>query len=147
MSLSFFPPCSVGSCKVTVLQGLVVFKFSINKCVYHDYYWFVLTLKVSTASFLLTTASFTIKVVYDHTHIASYRHWGVRSAGLLHVRLLALDGRSAELVGGLPSGPILSGLSWTGPVKWLSCRGCVSLGKFICLLWFGWGGTCVWANP
>ncbi len=76
--------------------------------------------------------------MYDHTHIASYRHWGVRSAGLLHVRLLALDGRSAELagglpsgfilflvldgrsaelVGGLPSGPILSGLSRTGPVK------------------------------
>jgi hypothetical protein len=62
----------------------------------------------------LTTASFTIKVVYDHTRIASYRHWGARSAGLLHIRLLTLDGRSAKLAGGLPSGPILSGLSRTG---------------------------------
>jgi hypothetical protein len=79
-----------------------------------------------------------IKVVYDHTSIASYQHWGVRSAGLLRICLLALDGRSAklagglpsglilflaldgrsaELAGGLPSGPILSGLSLTGPVK------------------------------
>jgi hypothetical protein len=54
-----------------------------------------------TASFLLTTASFTIKVVYDHTRIASYRRWGERSAGLLRLRLLALNGRSAKLAGGL----------------------------------------------
>jgi hypothetical protein len=73
---------------------------------------FVLTLWVSTASFLLTTASFTIKVVYNHTCIASYPHWGARSAGEC-VRLLALDGRSAKLAGGLPSGHILPGLSQT----------------------------------
>ncbi len=66
-----------------------------------------------TASFLLTTASFTIKDVYDHTHIASYRRWGARSAGLLPLRLLALDSRSAKLAGGLSSGPILSGLGRT----------------------------------
>ncbi len=52
--------------------------------------------------------------MYDHTRIASYRRWGAKSAGLLRVRLLALDGRSAELAGGLSSGPILSGLSRTG---------------------------------
>jgi hypothetical protein len=51
--------------------------------------------------------------VYDHTHIASYRHWGARSAGELRIGLLALDCRSAKLAGGLPSGPILSGLSQT----------------------------------
>ena len=61
----------------------------------------------------MTTASFTIKVVYNHTRIASYRHWGARSAGQLRVWLLVLDGRSAKLAGGLPSGPILSGLSGT----------------------------------
>ncbi len=48
--------------------------------------------------------------MYDHTRIASYRHWGARSAGILRVRLLALDGKSAKLAGGLPSGPILSRL-------------------------------------
>ena len=47
----------------------------------------------------MTTASFTIKVVYDHTRIASYRHWGARIAGPLRVQLLALDGRDAELAG------------------------------------------------
>ncbi len=56
---------------------------------------------------------FTIKVAYDHTRIASYRHWGARSAGPLRVRLLALDGRNAELAGGLSSNPILSGLRRT----------------------------------
>ncbi len=54
-----------------------------------------------TASFLLTTVSFTIKDVYDHTRIASYRRWGERSAGLLRLRLPDLDGRSAKLAGGL----------------------------------------------
>ncbi len=73
----------------------------------------MLTLQVSTASFLLTTASFTIKVVYDHTRIASYRNWGARCAGLLCARLLVLEGRSAKLAGGLSSDPILSGLSRT----------------------------------
>jgi hypothetical protein len=58
------------------------------------------SLTVSTASFLLTPASYTRKVVYDHTHIASYRRWGARSVGSLRVRLLALDGRDAELAGG-----------------------------------------------
>jgi hypothetical protein len=61
----------------------------------------------------LTTALFTIKVVYDHTRIASYRRWGVRSAWLLRIRLLALGGRSAKLAGGLSSDPILSGLRRT----------------------------------
>jgi hypothetical protein len=65
-----------------------------------------------TASFLLTSASFIIKVVYDHTRIASYPHWGVSSAGERE-RLLALDGKSAKLAGGLPSGPILPELSRT----------------------------------
>ncbi len=51
--------------------------------------------------------------MYDHTHIASYRHWGARSAGLLCVWLLALDGRNADLAGGLSSNPILSGLRRT----------------------------------
>jgi hypothetical protein len=60
-------------------------------------------------SFLLIAASYTIKVVHDHTHIASYRHCGVRSVGKRN-RLLALDGRNAELAGGLSSNPILSGL-------------------------------------
>jgi hypothetical protein len=54
---------------------------------------------VSTASFLLIAVLYTIKVVYDHTHIASYRHWGARSVGK-RVQLLALDGRNAELAGG-----------------------------------------------
>jgi len=57
-------------------------------------------LNLITASFPLTTASFTIKVVYDHTRIASYRHWGARSAGQLCVGLLALDGRNVELAVG-----------------------------------------------
>ena len=61
---------------------------------------FCLNPKVLTASYLLTTASFTIKVVYDHTGFASYQHWVARSAGSLCVRLLALDGRDAELAGG-----------------------------------------------
>jgi hypothetical protein len=60
------------------------------------------------ASFLLIAALYTIKVVYDHTHIASYQHWGARSVGK-QVRLLALDSRNAELAGGLSSNPILSG--------------------------------------
>jgi hypothetical protein len=52
-------------------------------------------------------------VVYDHTRIASYRRWCVRSVGnpplLLYsevgkrVRLLALDDRNAELAEGLSS--------------------------------------------
>ncbi len=65
-----------------------------------------------TASFLLTTALYTIKVVYDHTRIASYWHWGARSVGG-RVRLLALDSRKAEQAGGLSSNPILSGLCRT----------------------------------
>ncbi len=44
------------------------------------------------------------KVVYDHTHIVSYRRWGVGK----RVRLLALYGRNAELAGGLSSSPIYS---------------------------------------
>jgi hypothetical protein len=51
--------------------------------------------------------------VYAHTLIASYQHWGARSAGQLRVGLLALDGRGAELAGGLSSDPILSGLHRT----------------------------------
>ena len=43
-----------------------------------------------------------LKVVYDHTRIASYRHWGARSVGG-RVRLLALDSRNAEQAGGLSS--------------------------------------------
>ncbi len=61
------------------------------------------------ASFLLTTASFTIKVVYDHPRIASYRHWDARSARRLRVRLLVLDGRSAKLAGGLQVVPFCLG--------------------------------------
>ncbi len=63
----------------------------------------------------MIAASYAIKVVYlyDHTRIASYRHWGARSAGLLRVLLLALDGRSAKLARGLPSGHIMSALSQT----------------------------------
>ncbi len=71
----------------------------------------------STASFLWTTASFTIKVVYGHTRIASYLHWGARSAGLLRIGLLALDSRSVKLAGGLPSGPILSILRRTPEIN------------------------------
>jgi hypothetical protein len=51
--------------------------------------------------------------VYDHTHIASYRHWGAGSEGQLRIRLLALDGRDAELAGSLSSDPILSGMRRT----------------------------------
>jgi hypothetical protein len=40
----------------------------------------------------------TIKVVNDHTHIASYRRWCVGNVG---ERVLALDSRNAELAGGL----------------------------------------------
>ncbi len=65
------------------------------------------SLTVSTASFPLIAASYTIKVVYDYTCIASYVRWGARSVGR-RVRLLALYGRNAELAGGLSSNPILS---------------------------------------
>jgi hypothetical protein len=51
--------------------------------------------------------------VYYHTHIASYRRWGARSVGSLRVWLLALDGRDAEVAGGLSSEPILFGLRRT----------------------------------
>jgi hypothetical protein len=54
--------------------------------------------------------------VYDHTHIASYRHWNSKGVGELRVWLLVLDGRSAKLAGGLPSGPILFGLSRTDTI-------------------------------
>ncbi len=60
----------------------------------------------------MIAASYTIKVEYDHTRIASYRHWGARSV-VKRVRLMALDGRNAELAGGLSSNPILSGLRRT----------------------------------
>ena len=60
----------------------------------------------------MIAASYTLKVVYDHTHIASYRRWGARSVGK-QFWLLALDGRDAELAGGLSSDPILSGLRRT----------------------------------
>ncbi len=46
------------------------------------------------------------KVVYDRTHIVSYRRWGSRSVGK-RVRLLALDGRNAELAGGLSISPCI----------------------------------------
>ncbi len=46
--------------------------------------------------------------MYDHTSIASYRHWCVGNVGR-QVRPLALDGRDAEIAGGFPSDPILSG--------------------------------------
>jgi hypothetical protein len=65
-----------------------------------------------TTSFLSIAASYTIKVVYDHTHIASYRRWGARSVGK-RVHLLARDGRDAELSGGLSSDPMLSSLRQT----------------------------------
>jgi hypothetical protein len=61
-----------------------------------------------TANFPLIAAWYTIKVVYDHTHIASYQHWVVRSVWK-RVWLLALDGSNAELAGGLSSNPILFG--------------------------------------
>ncbi len=67
---------------------------------------------VSTASFPLIAASCTIKVVYNHTRIASYGRWSARSVGK-PVRLLAFDSRSAELPRGLSSNPILSGLRRT----------------------------------
>ncbi len=51
---------------------------------------------------------YTMQVVYDHTHIASYQRWCVGNVGK-RVRLLALDDRNAELAGGLSSNPILSG--------------------------------------
>ncbi len=46
--------------------------------------------------------------MYDHSRIASYRRWCVGNVGK-RVQLLALDGRNAELAGGFPSNPILSG--------------------------------------
>jgi hypothetical protein len=52
--------------------------------------------------------------VYDHTRIASYWHWWVGNVGR-RVWLLALDGRNAELAGGFPSDPILSGPRQTEP--------------------------------
>jgi hypothetical protein len=58
-------------------------------------------------SFPLIAASYTIKAVYYQTRIASYWRWGARSVGK-RVWLLALDGRNAELAGGLSSNPILS---------------------------------------
>jgi hypothetical protein len=52
---------------------------------------------------------YAIKVVYDHTRIASYRHSGVGNVGL-RVRLLALEGiRNTALAGGFPSNPIIYG--------------------------------------
>jgi hypothetical protein len=47
--------------------------------------------------------------VYDLTRIASYQHWGAWSVGK-RVQILALDGKNAELAGGLSSNTILSGL-------------------------------------
>jgi hypothetical protein len=49
-----------------------------------------------------------LKVVYDHTRIASYRHLGVGNVGK-RVRLLALEGYECCSAGGFPSNPILSG--------------------------------------
>ena len=48
-----------------------------------------------------------IKIVYDHTRIASYQRWCLGNVGR-PVRLLAHDGRNAGLAGGFPSDPILS---------------------------------------
>jgi hypothetical protein len=42
---------------------------------------------------------YAIKVVYNHTRIASYRRWRRKA----RMGLLALDGRNAELAGGFPS--------------------------------------------
>jgi hypothetical protein len=52
----------------------------------------------SIASFLSITALITIKVVYDHTRIASYQHWSSESARA-----------TAQLAGGLSSGPFCPG--------------------------------------
>ena len=68
----------------------------------------------------MTTASITVKVLYYHTSIASYRRWRLKGVGQLRIRLLVLDGRSAKLAGGLPSGPILSRLRRTPPVSLFS---------------------------
>ncbi len=117
--ISVYPNISVGANFLSPPIFLIVFRLRMIilyycvLCISSLLLIFVLTLWVLTAGFLLTTPSFTIKVVYDHTHIASYRHWGAGSAGQLRVWLQVLDGRSAKLAGGLPSGPILSGLSRT----------------------------------
>ncbi len=63
---------------------------------------------------MLIIASITIKVVYDHTPIV-YTDVGVRRVlGWLRLWLLARE-KVEELgrAGGLPSGPILTGLSRT----------------------------------
>jgi hypothetical protein len=57
----------------------------------------------------LTIASLTIKVVYDHA--LGLPALEFEECMATAIRLLVLDGRSAKLAGGLPSGPILSGLS------------------------------------
>ncbi len=51
---------------------------------------------------------YAIKVVYDHTHIASYRRWCVGNVEKQYGYWL-LTVRNAELAGGFPSNPILSG--------------------------------------
>jgi hypothetical protein len=61
---------------------------------------------------------YTIKVVYEHTRIASYQHWCVGNVER-RVRLLALVGNNAELAGGFLSDPILSSPRRT-EVFWLS---------------------------
>jgi hypothetical protein len=60
----------------------------------------IINLSNLAASFLSITALITIKVVYDHTRIASYWRWGSKSVGQLHMQLLVPDGRSVGLAGG-----------------------------------------------
>jgi hypothetical protein len=68
----------------------------------------VLTLKVLTACLSQDRDLHEIKVVYDHTRFASYRHLRVGNVGSEYDYWL-FEGNECSAAGGFPSNPILSG--------------------------------------
>ncbi len=68
----------------------------------------VLTLSVSNACLSHNCDLHEIKVVYDHTRIASYRHLRVGNLGSEYGYWL-LEGNECSAARGFPSNPILSG--------------------------------------
>ncbi len=68
----------------------------------------VLTLQVLTACLSHDRYLHEIKVVYDHTHIVSYRHLSVGNVGGEYGYWL-LEGNEYSTAGGFSSDPFLSG--------------------------------------